>query len=399
MAKKLVEQIDITGVICNDYDQSESASQFYARIAELTGSEVIKDGSRYLLKKGKSIIALKQVTYLGNPHPTYKKRAQMPAWFPEVREKNTKDGYKVFFMGVYTYKENVVMFNFKLETYEGNKFNNSSAHIMINDIYQATKTGYYKKIDKKKNEIDCFRVEYLDAIINEKKLVNKEIDTIQKFNEKFEFNKSLHVMKCVPEMNEANWPDKNQGEWPGFYLEYRYDKFLHENNRTDIINFQKIKDDSAFDFDLFFPSADYYGDLKSSAKAKNESPGNDKQSLDEYLKLGKKFWYVIYEHDTKLAKDNNDEATIAWNNYRLQNGYKKLQDDIKNGKIDWMLSYKNRLKESVTYTGMFILEINDANKHYVFNDFNQGKQPDGSKRKGKYMIKKKDIENFIVYRY
>lgn len=395
----IVEQIGITGEIYNDYDQKEKTKEFYTRLSKITGASIIKKKSRYLLKKGNAIIALKQVTYLGNPHPTYKKRAQMPKWFPEVHRRYTSQGYKVFFMGVYTHNKNVVLFNFKFDTYKDNKFNNSSAHIMINDIYQATKTGYYKKVDKNHNIIDCFRVEYLDAILNGKKLINKELETIQEFNDSFEFNQALHVMKCVPEMTENNWPDKNQGEWPGFYLEYRYDKFLNEKNKMDIINFQKIKDDSAYDFDLFFPTENYYGDLKSSTKAKPVSPGNDKQSLDEYLKRGKKFWYVIYEHDTLLAKDNHDKATIAWNEYRVDKGYKKLQDDIKNGKIDWMLSYKNRLKESVTYTGMFVLEINDVNKHLVFNDFNQGKQPDGSKRKGKYMIKKRDIENFIVYRY
>ncbi len=396
----IVEQINSKGNLINDYDFSEnSARKFYERVAGITGSEVIKDGSKNLLKYRKNIVALKQITYLGNPHPHYKKRAQMPSWFPDIYDKYTKEGYNVFFMGVYTYGDNVIMFNFKLDTYSGNKFNNSSAHIMINDIYQATKKGYYKKIDKNKNIIECFKPDMFQNILGNIGYIDPELTVIDSFNNTFEFNEEINVMKCVPEMVDNNWPDKYQGEWPGFYLEYRYDEYLNRTDNTSIMQFQKVKDAESYDFDIYFPQAQFYGDLKSSTNEKNVSPGNDKDSLDKYLEGGNKFWYLIYEHDTKLAKNNDDKATIAWNEYRLKTGYKKLQTDVKNGKIDWMLSYKNRLKESVTYTGMFVLEINEVNKHLIFKDFNQGHQPDGSKRKGKYMIKKKDIDNFIVYRY
>ncbi len=394
-----VEQIKLNGTLCIDNDKKENTKEFYERISKLIGYKVIKIGNRYLLQNKNSIITLKQITYLGNPHPHYKKRAQMPKWFPEVSEYYTKQGYKVFFMGVYTYEDNVVMFNFRLNTYKGNKFNNSSAHVLINDIYQTTMNGYYKKIDKNMNVIDCFKPEYLDNVLSGEIEENQELDAIRKFNSNFSFNHELHVMTCVPEMVKDKWPDKFQGEWPGFYLEYRYDKYLKHNELQDIMQFQKVKSDTGFDFDLVFPNVKFYGDLKSSTNKSSVSPGNDKESLDKYLSEGNKFWYLIYEHDTKLAKENNDKATIEWNKYRLEQGYKKLQKDVKDGKIDWMFSYKNRLKESVTYTGMFVLEINNINKHLVFNDFNQGHQPDGSKRKGKYMIKKKDIDNFIVYRY
>lgn len=397
---KIVEQIDSLGNLINDYDQKESSSKkLYEMFSEVLNADVIRHNNKNLLQYGKNIIVFKQVTYLGNPHPLYKKRVQIPKWFPEIYKEYTSLGYKVFFMGTYSYEGNMLLFNFHLDTYIGNKSNNSSAHVLINDIYQATKNGYYKKIDKNNNVIECFKPEYFDAVINNKIFENKEFKVIDTFNKEFEFNKVLHVMKCVPEMYEAEWPDRNQGEWPGFYLEYRYDKFLKQNELEDIMQFQKVKTDESFDFDIFFPLGDFYGDLKSSTNEKDVSPGNDKESLDSYLMLEKKFWYLVYEHDTVLAKNNENKATIAWNEFRYENGYKKLNNDVKNGKIDWMLSYKNRLKESVTYTGMFVLEINNANKHLVFLDFNQGQQPDGAKRKGKYMIKKEDVDNFIVYRY
>lgn len=394
--RKEIEQVLANGNVEFGFDNSENTKQFYERMAKYTGYKIFKKGSRYLLENKNNIIALKQITYLGKPHEAYKKRAQMPTWFPEVYEKHTNEGKKVFFMGVYTYKDNVILFNFRLDSYKGNKFNNSSAHVLVNDIYQATTNGYYKKIDKNNNIIDCFRIEYLDAIVSGEKFINSELNVIEEFNKQFDFNQDLHVMKCVPEMYNVAWPDRNQGEWPGFYLEYRFDKFLKEHNSEEFIKFQKIKDNTNYDFDLFFPTANFYGDLKSSNISKKDSPGNDKRSLDEYLQNDGKFWYLIYEHDTMLAKENGNKATIEWNEFRFANGYKKMQKD---GKINWNLSYKNKLKETVTYRRMFVLEVNNANKHLVFKDFNQGVQPDGSKRKGKYMIKKKDIDNFIIYRY
>lgn len=38
-------------------------------------------------------------------------------------------------------------------------------------------------------------------------------------------------MNCVPEMTENSWP--------GFYMAYRYHKFLKSNNVEDVMQFQK----------------------------------------------------------------------------------------------------------------------------------------------------------------
>lgn len=45
-----------------------------------------------------------------------------------------------------------------------------------------------------------------------------------------------------------------------------------------------------------------------------------------------------------------------------------------------------------------ILEVNQANVAVVLGDFQKDfKQPDGKPRKGKVMIRKKDIHNFLIY--
>jgi hypothetical protein len=45
-----------------------------------------------------------------------------------------------------------------------------------------------------------------------------------------------------------------------------------------------------------------------------------------------------------------------------------------------------------------ILEVNQANMGIVLGDFQKNfRQPDGKPRKGKVMIRKKDIDNFLIY--
>lgn len=48
---------------------------------------------------------------------------------------------------------------------------------------------------------------------------------------------------------------------------------------------------------------------------------------------------------------------------------------------------------------MTILELNRINYHEILTEFNQGHQPNGAKRNPKFMINKKDLDRFVVFRY
>ena len=65
------------------------------------------------------------------------------------------------------------------------------------------------------------------------------------------------------------------------------------------------------------------------------------------------------------------------------------------------LSYKTRMKNSVKFMKMSIIELNRVNYREALTGFNQGRQPDGSARKPKFNINKKVLENdnFVVFRY
>jgi hypothetical protein len=48
---------------------------------------------------------------------------------------------------------------------------------------------------------------------------------------------------------------------------------------------------------------------------------------------------------------------------------------------------------------MMIIELNHLNFREALSTFSQGHQPDGSKRRPKLKIDKRNIDNFVVYRY
>jgi hypothetical protein len=195
-------------------------------------------------------------------------------------------------------------------------------------------------------------------------------------------------------MHAASWADRFQSEWPGFYLEFRFDSFLCQNKLEHLIKYQKNKKRAQYDYDLRFNQLtgriSNYGDLKASDVATCEAPGNDANKLAKCLKKFRRFWYVIYEHETTCARDNGDIATRAWNELRRALGHKQK------GRYN-PLSYKTRFKESVRFVKMSILELNQANANLVLGDFRQGRQPDGASRALKVMIKKTNIDNFLIY--
>lgn len=92
-------------------------------------------------KNGKKFILLhKAISYLGNPHPTFKKRIQMPGWWQTFCEKAKEANldYDIRFIGVYHYQNNVIFTDVAKDTYlRKGHFNNSSAHIYTNDLYQV----------------------------------------------------------------------------------------------------------------------------------------------------------------------------------------------------------------------------------------------------------------------
>jgi hypothetical protein len=398
MGTVFVDQIGPDAALLQDVDTTLRArGRADLLLLALPGATLKKYAGVWVVLFEKQVILSKQVTYLGIPWETYKKRIQIPKTWLDVYSQAKADGLCVRFVGIYHYDATTIFVDFDPSTYVRRKANNSSAHVSTNDLFQAQTLGQFSRADKNGNRLTSVRSDhfatYLLAGYEQK---NPHIEVFDRFSEAFLNGARIEALAAVQEMHAANWPDRFQNEWAGFYVEYRLSRYLTEQKLGDFVVVQKEKRRGEFDYDLRFldesGALEHYGDLKASNIAVNDSPGNDAADLFRCLDEYGRFWYVVYEHQTWHARDNGDRSTVAWNDWRSSVGH------VGRSKVYDSLSYATRFKEAVRFVRVKILEVNPANVGIVLGEFQKDfKQPDGRPRKGKVMIKKKDIDNFLIY--
>lgn len=395
MGSLVVDQIGPDGALVADVDTTLSDRQKNdLLLAAVPGGEIARYAGERVIRIGDQVILKKQVTHLGKPWPGFKKRIQIPKSWLDVERQATAEGLVARFVGIYHYGDVTIFVDFDPTTYVRRKANNSAAHVSTNDLYQAQTLGQFSRVDRNGNRLASIRADqFADYLRGLDKPTHPRLDVFHRFNLEFLVDEHIDALDAVRQMHASAWPDTFQGEWPGFYVEYRLDSFLRDERLGNLVEYQKVKHQGAFDYDLVFKNGDeleYYGDLKASDVTKRESPGNDAEDIRRCIAEYGRFWYVIYEHLTHHARDNGDRATIEWNEWKRSVGYRgrKPYDP---------LSYAKRFKESVRFVKMMILEVNEANFHVVLGDFTQGKQPDGAARALKVMINKRNIDNFLIY--
>lgn len=352
----------------------------------------------YKTDNKKYILLHKAITYLGNPHPIFKKRIQMPSSWQEFCNDalSVQLDYEILFIGIYHYQGNVIFVDFKKETYLQHGLHNSSAHVYTNDLYQAVRNGVFHREDQFGNHIYSVRAkDFADYLIGVKTGDNELFELFAQFNNGFSFGQWLYAVDKIKEMHDDNWRHWQQAEWAGWFLEYKFNKFTLDNNTLDLMKYvgsdNKSHRSDTFDFDIWFGRDQFYGDLKASDITKSSSPGNDQETFVECINKHDRFWYVIYEHETiKDSEDTEYKATRERNQY-IRSVFPKYDKDD--------MSYHARMKNSVRFVRMTILELNNITFREVLSDFNQGRQPDGKSRQKKFLIKKNEIEKYVVYRY
>lgn len=350
-------------------------------------------------KNGKKYILLhKAISYLGNPHPIFKKRIQMPGeWQTYCKKAKAIDlDYDIRFIGIYHYQNNVIFADFAKDTYlSKGHFNNSSAHVYTNDLYQAVRNGVFHREDQFGNHIYSVRAkDFEDYLLGNKTGDNELFELFAKFNNGFSFGQWLYAVDKIKEMHGDGWRQWKQTEWAGWFLEYKFDQFVKNNKLTSVAEYvgstHKGHKEGIYDFDLWFGKSKFYGDLKASDIAEKVAIGNDQQTFIECIDHYGKFWYVIYEHITR--KDSAETLFQAT---------KERDEFIRSIGLPVSEHSENHryIKHSVNFVRMSIFELNNINFRDALTEFNQGKQPDGSPRKKKFSIKKKEADNFVVYRY
>lgn len=397
------EQLSIDKSLHIAQDQPLSSLTMAQLLVNILGndeSEIITISPRkYLVqykKNDKTVhILYRALTYLGNPHPIFKKRSQFPDWFQDyyIETKKEHPEHDVRLIGIYHYEGNIVFVDFKTDTYMNHGLHNSSAHIYTNDLLQGMTYGVFEKVDQNGNTVTAIRKDrFRDYILGIKHHDNNLFELFRQFNCGYPFGIWLYALDAIKKMHQDKWQQWRQTEWAGWFLEYKFDDFIKKNHLEKQMRYvgSSNKGEGELDFDIRFDEADFYGDLKASDISKPEAPGNDQRSLTECIYRYDKFWYVIYEHETLKDKDRAFEATIA------RNTFLNAQDPTRKNDL---MSYANNMKHSVKFKKMYIVELNRINYREALKDFHQGHQPDGSPRAPKFNINKKNIDNFVVFRY
>lgn len=445
-----VEQIADDGNVVIDYDYSLSVAEIKDRLEQyFPALRKWSESSNFFVgeyKGKKYAIRCKNVTYLGTPHPIYKKRIQISNDLQEFYKFAKEIKAKPILLGIYEHDGNIVFVHFKIDTYIEKKAHNSSAHIYTEDIAIAVTEGYFQKTDYFGNTITAFKAENVSVFLEEylqtnnresiyyqnvaqyygekeipgkiddasdksvfvtknnetcafdvqsiKKddllerayvyknyLYEKVIPKFQKFfkNERKEWN----GIDCYKEMIKDNYKNKFQPEWPGFYLEYEFEKYIKKNKIDGVVQYYQDKSSGGIDLDLYFPGLDAYGDLKSHSTNSRGIPGNDWNTVMSIINKDEPkghIYYIICVNETVKDSEMGYEVTHFWNE----------QQNKKN-----LMSYSQKMKHHVSLKKMYILDINKSNKQFL-TIFKQGINSNGKPRAPKIMIDEKNLEHFIV---
>ena len=394
---KIVEQVNSDGDIVYDVDQTLSSLEIRHLLKEIFGSSIFADGKQYLIHGKVGILAC-NVTYLGNPHPIYKKRIQLKRYYLEYLNKNKKQGIITIYLGIYTYKTTTLFVVFEPGTYEKKKSHNSSAHVFTINLQYAQKTGLYEKIDSYGNHIHIFDkknfVAYVESLqannefvsnpANAVRLVEDYIDTFQR---KIPLN--WNGIECYKEMISANDNNARQGEWQGFYFEFLFKKFIFEN-QLKLISWNSEKTDIGVDLDLKINTSDWiYADLKAD-QINHDILGNSLDTLDNVIKEHNGIvYYICCLYKSEKDSDHGYQVTAYWNRLR-EHPYKTL-DEIVNG-------YGKKMKYSVTIKKICILKIDGVTYELLKKKpFAQGKNSDGKARRPKLKVTKDLISAISIY--
>ena len=159
---KKSQQITTDMKVVYDYDQPiknlSEILKIYEKIFgwENCGIEKYENKNIYFYKNNniKHYFLTASVTWLSNPHPSFKKRLQLKTWYKDFyRENKDKDNIKIHLIGLYHYEKNIIFVEFRIEDYIDKEMNNSSAHVYLNDLYQAMINPCFIKTDAIDNTI------------------------------------------------------------------------------------------------------------------------------------------------------------------------------------------------------------------------------------------------------
>lgn len=128
--RTIVEQIDHDGNTYMDVDISLSAKGLF-EVLKTYFPDIRKDNGMITgnFKDRPYSIRVKNITYLGIPHPVFKKRIQISGDLKNFYKDSLSRGMTPLLLGIYTRDDLTLFCDFNIEDFVAKKSNNSSAHV------------------------------------------------------------------------------------------------------------------------------------------------------------------------------------------------------------------------------------------------------------------------------
>ena len=395
---KKTEQILKNGEIIYDYDQTLSVKEIDKLMESLFEPVLRKDDKQYVLYNKIGILAC-NVTYLGHPHPLYKKRIQLKTYYLDYLTRNSINNLKTLYLGIYSYKKTKLFVVFEPSTYAGKKSHNSSAHVYSINLQYAQKAGRFSKIDAFGNKINIFNtyefVRFIKSLGGDPIAIPSD-EILKSINYYIDSFKTIikpiwNGIDCYKEMIEAKDNNARQGEWPGWYFEFLFKKYL-EKNPSLLIKWHGKKGVGDIDLDLKFANDEWtYGDLKAD-QINHDILGNSLECLDAVIKDNNGIvYYICCLYKAEKDSSHGYEVTKYWDKLRggeyAANGYKDMAD-----------RYGKKMKYSVEPRTLCVLKIDQITYEILKkNPFAQGVNSDGKDRKPKLKVQKDMITALSIY--
>lgn len=448
----LVEQVTKEGYLIDAYDESLSPSEIYDRISRYFPKiHKASQDQRIILgehKGHKFAIRCKNVTYLGNPHPHFKKRIQISDDLYDFYRIALSLNAEPILMGIYSCGNNTIFVDFKIDTYIDKKAHNSSAHIYVSDLAAATEDGYFQKIDYFGNTVTAIRPDivnvYLDELfeVEEEQVVEEQPkpELIEKKSTVELKTPSVDYIKpeidpkkpVIPFMEQAPKPDKRleermltyaeafrskivpkikdffedeEKEWHGIEC---YKKMIATNYRNKYqpewvgffleYEFEKYLTDNKLHYLITYAQDKKDGGIDLDLFFPTiESYGDLKAHSEESRGIQGNDWDTIFgiingqdekSHVYYIVCEHSTEKD-SLHDYEVTKFWNTAQHKPN------LMSYSSRMKNNVRLKRVYILDINFANREFL-TKFKQGINSNGKPRAPKIMIEQDNLQHFIV---
>ncbi len=387
-----IEQVTPDGQVLLGLDNVLKAPAIRSLLARQDGLELTSRSNPYSadFKGTPVVLCVKNITYLGTPHPIFKKRIQISARYQRLLAEDS-----TFLLGVYSHQGATTFCLFDTGTYRNNRLNNSSAHVSVLDLRKAREQGIFEKVDMRGNRIvvfaeHCFEEAFDSYVLGKELALPAEVEMVKRFFESVP--RRLVGIDSIREMLKAGDPKALEAEWAGFFVEHLFKRFLDDHpGYSKHCVFIHDKAPGGMDLDLLFLKGGFPGDLKTHTRS-NAIQGNDKATIEQAVERCGKVWYIVLEHNTVRDKDMGGVTCIEWNEQINERNRRAGRLEVKERS-----SYLSRMKHSVQFVHFLILEITAENYMHV-GVYNQGRNSDGSRRMPKIMIRRKDIDNFAIFK-